>query len=121
MVSTREETLTVTFPNLNSTMGALLVGSFLATLLYGITSHQFFRYFRMYPRDEVSLKAMVGGLWFLDSVHLIFFMHTCYHYLVTHYLQPTTLEHDVVTGSSHYNSSNYSYNPLLLCSADISL
>ncbi|EIW74325.1 hypothetical protein CONPUDRAFT_78001 [Coniophora puteana RWD-64-598 SS2] len=66
MVIALEETLAVTLPNLNSTMGALLVGSFLATLLYGITSHQFFRYFRMYPRDEVSLKAMVGGLWSLQ-------------------------------------------------------
>ncbi|KAH7921583.1 hypothetical protein BV22DRAFT_1132172 [Leucogyrophana mollusca] len=77
--------------SLDSTMGALLIGSLIGTALFGLTLHQFFRYFRMYPGDPLRLKVMVAVLWALDSVHVIFIMHTCYHYLVSYYLQPLEL------------------------------
>lgn len=82
-------------PSLNNTFGALLVGSFVAAALYGLTTHQFFRYFRMYPRDPMKLKRLIGVLWVLDTLHLILTMHSSYYYLVTHYFQAPVLAEGV--------------------------
>ncbi|OBZ66362.1 hypothetical protein A0H81_13584 [Grifola frondosa] len=76
---------------LHNTFGALLIGSYLATMLYGLTTHQTYRYFRLYATDGWSLKSMVICLWLLDSFHTIIVMHTCYYYLVTSYAKPENL------------------------------
>ncbi|OBZ69438.1 hypothetical protein A0H81_10666 [Grifola frondosa] len=44
---------------LDGTMGALLLGSYLGTMTYGLTTHQTYRYFRLYPGDGWKLKGMV--------------------------------------------------------------
>ncbi|TBU51501.1 hypothetical protein BD310DRAFT_890685 [Dichomitus squalens] len=46
-------------PSLDSTYGAVLIGTFLGLILYGLTVHQTFTYFRVYTRDSFLLKFMI--------------------------------------------------------------
>ncbi|PIL37248.1 hypothetical protein GSI_00941 [Ganoderma sinense ZZ0214-1] len=43
-------------PTLDETFGAVLVGTFLSLMLYGVTLHQAFRYHALYPSDRSLLK-----------------------------------------------------------------
>ncbi|KAM5544715.1 hypothetical protein V8D89_001613 [Ganoderma adspersum] len=79
------------FPALDNTFGAILIGTFLGLMLYGLSLHQTYRYFRMYPRDTLLLKATIICLSVLDTVHSIACMHASYFYLVTNYFKPLAL------------------------------
>ncbi|KAM5544761.1 hypothetical protein V8D89_001659 [Ganoderma adspersum] len=69
-----------TSPFLENTFGALLLSTFIALSLYGLTLAQAFRYARLYPSDRPLLKILAGLL----TKH-------SYHYLVTEYFFPTRL------------------------------
>ncbi|KAI0694309.1 hypothetical protein C8T65DRAFT_666988 [Cerioporus squamosus] len=78
-------------PSLDNTFGAVLVGTILGAVLYGLTSHQTYRYYRLYPTDPLILKLMVAGIWLLDTFHTVLSMHVCYFYLVSNYFNPERL------------------------------
>ncbi|KAI1784893.1 hypothetical protein LXA43DRAFT_1100915 [Ganoderma leucocontextum] len=78
-------------PALDNTFGAILIGTFLGLMLYGLSLHQTYRYFRQYPRDTLLLKATIVCLVILDAVHSIACMHASYFYLVTNYFNPLAL------------------------------
>ncbi|PIL32235.1 hypothetical protein GSI_05480 [Ganoderma sinense ZZ0214-1] len=78
-------------PALDNTFGAVLLGTFIALILYGITLHQSYRYFRMYPADLPSLKWLVSFVVVLETVTSAMSMHVCYHYLVSSYFNPPAL------------------------------
>ncbi|TBU39890.1 hypothetical protein BD309DRAFT_1021813 [Dichomitus squalens] len=82
-------------PSLDSTYGAVLIGTFLGLILYGLTVHQTFTYFRVYTRDSFLLKFMIFCLALLDAGNAIVTMHACYHYLVTNYFNPLALSASV--------------------------
>jgi len=42
-------------------------------------------YFKMYEADRPFLKAMVGFLWMLDTLHQALALHTVYTYAVIEY------------------------------------
>ncbi|KAI5118380.1 hypothetical protein M0805_005845 [Coniferiporia weirii] len=86
-----EAILLSVFPSQNTLMGALLVGCYFAVSLWGLISHQMYRYYRMYGDDSLITKIMVGVMWLLDTLHSILIMHTCYYYLVSNYFNPFTL------------------------------
>ena len=44
---------------LDSTLGAALIGCFVAAALHGVTTLQTFIYYTTYPRDRLGLKLMV--------------------------------------------------------------
>ncbi|TBU51389.1 hypothetical protein BD310DRAFT_769544, partial [Dichomitus squalens] len=46
-------------PALDNTYGAVLIGTFVALVLYGLQLHQSYRYFRMYHGDSAILKTLV--------------------------------------------------------------
>ncbi|KAL5519557.1 hypothetical protein ACEPAH_1240 [Sanghuangporus vaninii] len=87
--------LVSSFPKLDTYVGALFIGSYFAIAttrsLYGLTTQQTFRYYRMYPNDSNSTKVMVGLVWLLDSTHSMLICHTCYYYLVSNYFNPLSL------------------------------
>ncbi|KAI0667833.1 hypothetical protein C8Q78DRAFT_951675, partial [Trametes maxima] len=59
-----------TVPALDNTFGAVLLGTCFGLMLYGLTVHQSYRYFRLYPNDVPILKLMVfKTLHFVSSVH----------------------------------------------------
>ncbi|KAI0326048.1 hypothetical protein GY45DRAFT_1374278 [Cubamyces sp. BRFM 1775] len=75
-------------PALDNTYGAGLIGTSVGLMLYGLTIHQVYRYFRLYPTDAAYLKIYIVILLLLETFHIIISLHTCYFYLITNYLQP---------------------------------
>ncbi|KLO12041.1 hypothetical protein SCHPADRAFT_439252 [Schizopora paradoxa] len=80
-------TATVSVPDhlLDEIFGALLLGTLIACALYGLTSHQFFRYYRRFPHDPTSMKYIVAVMWILDTICVVFSMHASYYFTVTHH------------------------------------
>ncbi|KAH9902427.1 hypothetical protein C8Q73DRAFT_3044 [Cubamyces lactineus] len=78
-------------PPLQNTFGAYLVCTFLGCMLFGLTTHQTYRYYRLYPTDGIGLKALVGLLLCLDILHTITSCHVCYYYLVNNYFNPESM------------------------------
>ncbi|KAI0648723.1 hypothetical protein C8Q79DRAFT_1007297 [Trametes meyenii] len=64
-------------PALDNTFGALLIGTFVALMLYGLIIHQAYRYFRLYSGDILLVKVFVVEIF--------------YFYLVSNYFNPTAL------------------------------
>ncbi|KAI0667913.1 hypothetical protein C8Q78DRAFT_1081789 [Trametes maxima] len=78
-------------PALDYTFGAVLVGTALGLVLYGVTLHQSYRYSRMYPEDSRWLKALVIWVVLLETITSAWSMHACYFYLVKNYFNPVAL------------------------------
>ncbi|KAI0763291.1 hypothetical protein BD413DRAFT_210719 [Trametes elegans] len=78
-------------PPLQNTFGAYLICTCLGCMLFGLTTHQTYRYYRLYPTDGWGLKTLVGLLLMLDVLHTITSVHVCYYYLVTNYFNPESM------------------------------
>ncbi|TBU36291.1 hypothetical protein BD309DRAFT_985045 [Dichomitus squalens] len=78
-------------PSLNNTFGAVLIGTFLGLILYGVTVQQTARYFRVYTADAFLMKFMIFCLALLDAGNAVVTIHVCYYYLVTNYFNPFAL------------------------------
>nr|VWP02593.1 Dehydrogenase with different specificities [Ganoderma boninense] len=76
---------------LPKTFGAWLICASVGCMLFGLTTHQTYRYFRLYPEDGPKLKLLVFALLILDTLHTVTNIHLCYYYLVINYLNPTAL------------------------------
>ncbi|RPD77173.1 hypothetical protein L226DRAFT_611527 [Lentinus tigrinus ALCF2SS1-7] len=72
---------------LSKTNGAMLVGSFIATVLYGSLLHQAYRYTRLYPADGAFMKILVPTIVILETFRTVCDIHYSYHDLVTKYAQ----------------------------------
>ncbi|KAI0709772.1 hypothetical protein C8Q76DRAFT_79526 [Earliella scabrosa] len=79
------------YPSLGATFGAYLMGTFFGLMLYGFSVHQTYRYVRLFPNDTLFIRSLVGAVMSLETVHAIFTMHTCYHYLTANYNNPVVL------------------------------
>ncbi|KAI9060961.1 hypothetical protein FKP32DRAFT_1678556 [Trametes sanguinea] len=77
--------------DLPRTFGAYLICTFFGCIMLGLTIHQTYRYFRFYPNDLLSLKALVVLVLGLDILHSISSMHICYFYLVSNFFRPARL------------------------------
>ncbi|KAH9902444.1 hypothetical protein C8Q73DRAFT_4440 [Cubamyces lactineus] len=78
-------------PSLNNQMGVVLICTCIGCMLFGLTTHQTYRYFRLYPTDGWRLKAFVLVLLLLDTFHSVLSIHICYYYLVNNYFFPLSL------------------------------
>ncbi|KAH9902490.1 hypothetical protein C8Q73DRAFT_785159 [Cubamyces lactineus] len=78
-------------PSLNNSFGAFLIATFLGLMLYGLTLHQSYRYYRLFREDIELIKAIVFSTVILETVHIVLCMHICYYYLVTNYFNPLAL------------------------------
>ncbi|KAH9902460.1 hypothetical protein C8Q73DRAFT_6190 [Cubamyces lactineus] len=78
-------------PSLNGTYGAVLIGTYVSLILYGVTLHQAYRYFRLSSSDSPGTKIYVVGLLTLDTFHTVVCMHISYWYLVENYFDPLRL------------------------------
>ncbi|KAI0326042.1 hypothetical protein GY45DRAFT_1374274 [Cubamyces sp. BRFM 1775] len=78
-------------PSLNNTYGAVLIGTYVSLILYGVTLHQAYRYFRLSGSDSSATKIYVAGLLTLDTFHTVVCMHISYWYLVQNYFDPLRL------------------------------
>ncbi|TBU52721.1 hypothetical protein BD310DRAFT_207155 [Dichomitus squalens] len=77
--------------SLDNSFGAVLIGTFVGLVLYGIILHQVYQYSRMYTLDKIELKLAVYATVILETVHIAFSCHTCYYYLVQGYFKPSVL------------------------------
>ncbi|ESK88795.1 hypothetical protein Moror_17129 [Moniliophthora roreri MCA 2997] len=77
--------------DLDDTFGAMYIGAMISMGLYGITTLQTFFYFRNYERDDLEVKALVIGVWILDTLHVVFMCHAMHYYLIVRYGMPQTL------------------------------
>ncbi|KAI0640455.1 hypothetical protein C8Q79DRAFT_453822 [Trametes meyenii] len=80
---------------LDTTVGVLLIGNFIALILYGLNLHQVYRYISLYPGDSRWLKGLVALALLLETLSSAFGAQTCYHYLVTNYFHPEALQSGV--------------------------
>ncbi|KAK0243649.1 hypothetical protein EDD85DRAFT_1017478 [Armillaria nabsnona] len=70
-------------PSLGESVGALYLGSNIASILYGITNLQGLSYYRRYPNDWWVYRYSVTLLWVLDTLHVALSTHALYFYLIT--------------------------------------
>ncbi|KAL1939024.1 hypothetical protein VTO73DRAFT_10284 [Trametes versicolor] len=78
-------------PPLDSTFGAILIGTFAGLILLGVILHQAYYYTRTFPGDSLWLKSLVALTVSIEIFSSGINMHMCYYYLVTNYFHPETL------------------------------
>ncbi|KAI0325100.1 hypothetical protein GY45DRAFT_1438640 [Cubamyces sp. BRFM 1775] len=86
--------LPVQIPSLQDTYGALFIGMCFCILLYGLTLHQTYLYFRFFHRDQSFLKVVVFAILIVETLHTIMITHICYDHLVINYFNPLGLLSD---------------------------
>ncbi|KAI0739957.1 hypothetical protein C8Q80DRAFT_1201419 [Daedaleopsis nitida] len=62
-------------PSIDRTFGAILIGTFVAAGLYGVTLHQASRYFRVYGDDSLVCKAVAFTTVLLETAHTALSFH----------------------------------------------
>ncbi|KAF8816225.1 hypothetical protein BYT27DRAFT_7185043 [Phlegmacium glaucopus] len=67
------------------TLGALLVGGFVAVMFSGVVMVQCFVYFKHYPYDLLAIKVLVSVVWFLDSSHTVFIILALWDHLIDNF------------------------------------
>ncbi|CCM01554.1 uncharacterized protein FIBRA_03613 [Fibroporia radiculosa] len=77
--------------NLNIGVGALLIGTLVTSVGFGITTMQTLFWFRAYPNDPKVIRYIVWSIFCLDLCHIMFTMHMIYYYLILNYNNPTAL------------------------------
>ncbi|KAJ7066213.1 hypothetical protein C8F01DRAFT_1122629 [Mycena amicta] len=75
----------------NSTIGALLLGTMLGAILFGVTSMQAYVYYTRFPDDRWMVKATVCFIWLAEATHVGAVSHTVYTLLVSDYGHPERL------------------------------
>ncbi|KAF5365650.1 hypothetical protein D9758_003161 [Tetrapyrgos nigripes] len=94
----------------DNTLGALAVGFVVASMLFGIMSVQSYRYFQLYIKDPVWLKALVAILWILDTVQIVFIGHALYYWCITNYTNPEALADSIWS----FNMGIFTTNSIVL-------
>ncbi|KAI0749972.1 hypothetical protein C8Q80DRAFT_1164904 [Daedaleopsis nitida] len=78
-------------PALDDTLGAVLIGTFVSLVLYGLALHQAYQYYVNYQYDKLWLKVYVAIVLFFETLSAVLATHSCYWYAVTNYFKPQTL------------------------------
>ncbi|EKM56795.1 uncharacterized protein PHACADRAFT_207986, partial [Phanerochaete carnosa HHB-10118-sp] len=78
---------------LNSTLGALMLGAFASSALYGVLCLQTVMFCRTSFYDHRYARYTVWALWVMNTAHLAFCIHPCYWYMVSNYGRPDTIDH----------------------------
>ncbi|KAJ3517523.1 hypothetical protein NLJ89_g465 [Agrocybe chaxingu] len=75
------------------TFGALMVGGIVAAVFSGVVTSQAFAYFKQYPDDAPTVKAIVGVVWGLDFWHTIFVTISLWYHLIEHFTEPENIDY----------------------------
>ncbi|KAJ7210920.1 hypothetical protein GGX14DRAFT_697468 [Mycena pura] len=73
--------------SLDGTLGTIVIGAAVGTVLFGIMTMQTFNYYDRYSKDPARLKVLVAAVWFLELGHTITLWHALYRITVTFYGQ----------------------------------
>ncbi|KAJ7657008.1 hypothetical protein DFH06DRAFT_1473511 [Mycena polygramma] len=72
-------------PDVPTTMGALLIGSFFASLLSGVVILQTLLYLRAYKADPLGFRLLVLAVSGLDTLHTAFIWAGLWDYFIAYY------------------------------------
>ncbi|KDQ54102.1 hypothetical protein JAAARDRAFT_38717 [Jaapia argillacea MUCL 33604] len=75
----------------DTTIGILLIGLFFNTYLYGLVTYQFIIYHTTKFNDPWRVKAVVGSLFILDTVHSIVAIYSGWNMCVTNFGNPAVV------------------------------
>jgi len=76
---------------LGDTHGALLITSYISTIMYGMVLLQLYLYFTRFLRDPTFLKVLVACMGVADTVQTTFTIIASYWWLITNYMNPPAL------------------------------
>ncbi|KAJ7757947.1 hypothetical protein B0H16DRAFT_657183 [Mycena metata] len=76
---------------MDSTIGAIEIGTLLSGVLFGLITCQTYVYFKTYPRDAGFTKGLVAALWVVELVHTACIFDALYMYTVRGYGDPASL------------------------------
>ncbi|KAJ7579767.1 hypothetical protein C8J56DRAFT_1104743 [Mycena floridula] len=76
---------------MDSTIGAIEIGTLLSGVLFGLITSQTYVYFKTFPRDTRFTKSLVAALWIVEMVHTACIFNALYMYTVAGYGDPTSL------------------------------
>ncbi|TBU25196.1 hypothetical protein BD311DRAFT_518953 [Dichomitus squalens] len=93
LLSLDERSAQVLQVGLPDAFGTFMIGSFLGILLYGVSTHQAYRYIRSFPTDAAYIRLLVILVMILETLYVIFNIHTCFHFLIWNYAHPEGLKH----------------------------
>ncbi|KAJ7577775.1 hypothetical protein C8J56DRAFT_1060941 [Mycena floridula] len=77
--------------HVDNTMGAVLVGSWVTCIVYGILLTQIYSYFQKYPEDRSVYKFLVILLVILETADQACISHIIYHYSILNFVNPLAL------------------------------
>ncbi|KAI1790087.1 hypothetical protein LXA43DRAFT_530843 [Ganoderma leucocontextum] len=77
-------------PSNRAALGIDLLQTFFGLILYGLSVHQSYRYFQLFPSDARFIRILVVLVMALETVHTVFGMHSCYYLMVTHFFSPAS-------------------------------
>ncbi|KAJ7641884.1 hypothetical protein FB45DRAFT_1054276 [Roridomyces roridus] len=72
-------------PSIPKTFGAILIGAFFATAIWGMGSLQGIYYIKNYVRDARGIKLLAAVIWVLDSLHTAVIWSAIWTYLIHNY------------------------------------
>ncbi|KAM5542952.1 hypothetical protein V8D89_003336 [Ganoderma adspersum] len=77
--------------SIDDTLGAVLIGTYISLVLFGLALHQAYEYYVHYPYDKPWLKIYVAVVLLLELACTVLTMHICYYYAVTKYADLASL------------------------------
>ncbi|KAJ7466372.1 hypothetical protein FB451DRAFT_1260755 [Mycena latifolia] len=79
--------------DIDSTLGALLIGGSVALILSGVVSVQCIVFFKLYPNEIRLRKAMVVAVWILDLLHSAFIVTSLFKYFIEFFGDRTRIDY----------------------------
>ncbi|KAG5729767.1 hypothetical protein E4T56_gene908 [Termitomyces sp. T112] len=67
-------------PDIASKTGPPLIAFMLVWFLYGVTVMQVYIYYQWFPKDKIKIKALVYGMFFLDTLQSILVAADAFHW-----------------------------------------
>ncbi|KAJ7483349.1 hypothetical protein FB451DRAFT_104812 [Mycena latifolia] len=77
--------------DVDSTLGALLIGVLVSYVLFGVTTTQVYIYQNRFPKDSRKMKVLVAFVWFGELAHVICIGHALYRMVISDFSHPERL------------------------------
>nr|GAT51870.1 predicted protein [Mycena chlorophos] len=84
--------------NPNPMIGAILIGTLVSSVLYGISTAQCYLYYTRFPMDSPRLKILVAIVWIFETINVASAANIVYFYAVSNYGNPLSFEGKEPTG-----------------------
>ncbi|KAJ7731215.1 hypothetical protein B0H16DRAFT_1773058 [Mycena metata] len=83
----------MTTPDIPTTLGSMLIGSFFASMLSGVVWIQTILYHRAYKSDPIGFKLLVFTVWGLDTLHTAFIWGGMWDYFISYFGDTDNIDH----------------------------